>query len=194
MTTHGSHDMIVGACDAGFEPLPGPPFTIPQDILAEIGTGPHPWTVFYTAPADLKHACRVAFRPLAGPKLTAQTCLAVPRPCAPALRPLLSACASGRPNPNPAQAWPWPMPPSRRNTCPRHLQPDDVALCIREPAGRPGSGAPRSSIRAWHGRPGRPCGTRAITADIEHIRPTGAGGLTEPARQSAGTVCLPALC
>jgi hypothetical protein len=44
------HDMIVGACDAGFAPLPGPPFTIPQDILAEIGTGPHAWTVFYTAP------------------------------------------------------------------------------------------------------------------------------------------------
>ena len=42
--------MIVGACDAGFEPLPGPPFTILQDILAEIGTGPHAWTVFYTAP------------------------------------------------------------------------------------------------------------------------------------------------
>ncbi len=116
-------------------------------------------------PADLKHARRVAFRPLAAD--TDSTNL--PRG-APAVRPSPAApaqgCASGRPNPNPAQAWPWPLPPSRRNTCPRHLQPDDVALCNREPADRPGPGAPRSSIRAWHGRPGRPCGTRAITAVI----------------------------
>ena len=71
------HDLILGACaDAGFEPLPGPPFTTPQDTLAEIGTGPAAWTVLYTAAADLMPMRRVAFRPLAG--LTAQTCLAVP--------------------------------------------------------------------------------------------------------------------
>ena len=50
--------MIVGVPDAGFEPLPGPPFTAPQDILAEIGTGPPAWTVFYTAAADLIPAHR----------------------------------------------------------------------------------------------------------------------------------------
>jgi hypothetical protein len=41
--------MIVGVPDAGFEPLPGPPFTAPQDILAEIGTGPPAWTVLAAA-------------------------------------------------------------------------------------------------------------------------------------------------
>jgi DNA-binding transcriptional LysR family regulator len=87
------HDLIVGACaDAGFEPLPGPPFTTPQDTLAEIGTGPPAWTVFYTVAADLMPARRVAFRPLAG--LRAQTFLAVPPgPPGPALRHLLDACA-----------------------------------------------------------------------------------------------------
>jgi DNA-binding transcriptional LysR family regulator len=88
------HDLIVGACaDAGFEPLPGPPFTTPQDTLAEIGAGPPAWTVLYTAAADLLPVRRVAFRPLAG--LTAETCLAVPPgPPGPALRRLLDACAS----------------------------------------------------------------------------------------------------
>src|SRR5438067_1196134 len=88
------HDLILGACaDAGFEPLAGPPFTTPQDALAEIGTGPPTWTVFYAAAADLMPVGRVAFRSLAG--LTAQTCLAVlPGPPAPALRQLLDACAS----------------------------------------------------------------------------------------------------
>jgi hypothetical protein len=71
------HDLILGACaDAGFEPLPGSPFTTAQDALAEIGTGPPTWTVFYAAAADLMPVRRIAFRPPAG--LTAQTCLAVP--------------------------------------------------------------------------------------------------------------------
>jgi DNA-binding transcriptional LysR family regulator len=89
------YDLILAACaDAGFEPLSGPPFTTPQDTLAEIGAGPPTWTVLYTAAADdLMPVRRVAFRPLAG--LTAQTCLAVPPgPPAPALRRLLDACAS----------------------------------------------------------------------------------------------------
>jgi hypothetical protein len=60
----------------GFEPLPGPPFTTPQDTLAETGAGPPAWTVLYTAATDLMPVRRVAFRPLAG--LTVQTCLAVP--------------------------------------------------------------------------------------------------------------------
>jgi DNA-binding transcriptional LysR family regulator len=88
------HDLVLGACaDAGFQPLPGPPFTTPQDALAEIGTGPPTWTVLYTAAAELIPVHRVAFRPLAG--LTAQTCLAVPPgPPGPALRRLLDACAT----------------------------------------------------------------------------------------------------
>jgi hypothetical protein len=84
-------DLIRGACaEAGFEPLPGPPFTTPQDALAETGTGPPAWTVFYTAAADLMPARRVAFRPLAG--LTAPDLPrrpprpAHPRPTAPARR------------------------------------------------------------------------------------------------------------
>jgi DNA-binding transcriptional LysR family regulator len=91
------HDLILSACaDAGFQPLPGPPFTTPQDALAEIGTGPPTWTVLYTAAAELIPAHRVAFRPLAG--LTAQTCLAVPPgPPGPALRGLLDACATASP-------------------------------------------------------------------------------------------------
>ncbi len=91
------HDLILSACAAaGFEPLPGPPFTTPQDALAEIGTGPPTWTVLYTAAADLLPARRVAFRSLAG--LTAQTCLAVPPgPPSPALRHLLAACARPAP-------------------------------------------------------------------------------------------------
>ena len=95
------HNLILGACaDAGFEPLPGPPFTTPQDTLAEIGTGPPAWTVLYTAAADLMPVRRVAFRPLAG--LTAQTCLAVPPgPPGPALRRLLNACASASAIPAP---------------------------------------------------------------------------------------------
>jgi DNA-binding transcriptional LysR family regulator len=95
------HDLILGACaDAGFEPLPGPPFTTTQDTLAEIGTGPPAWTVFYTAAADLMPAHRVGFRPLAG--LTAQTFLAVPPgPPGPALRHLLDACASASAVPAP---------------------------------------------------------------------------------------------
>jgi hypothetical protein len=73
----GFYDLILAACaDAGFEPLSGPPFTTPQDTLAEIGAGPPTWTVLYTAAADLMPVRRVAFRPLVG--LTAQTCLAVP--------------------------------------------------------------------------------------------------------------------
>jgi len=95
------HDLILGACaDAGFDPLPGPPFTTPQDTLAEIGAGPPAWTVLYTAAADLMPVRRVAFRPLAG--LTAQTCLAVPPgPPGPALRHLLNACASASAIPAP---------------------------------------------------------------------------------------------
>src|SRR6266536_2662926 len=94
------HDLILGACaDAGFEPLPGPPFTTPQDTLAEIGTGPPAWTPLYIAAADLMPMRRVAFRPLAG--LTAQTCLVVPPgPPAPGLRHLLDACASANPDSN----------------------------------------------------------------------------------------------
>lgn len=92
------HDLILGACaDAGFQPLPGPPFTTPQDALAEIGTGPPTWTVLYTAAAELIPVRKVAFRPLAG--LTAQTCLAVPPgPPGPALRRLLDACATASPS------------------------------------------------------------------------------------------------
>lgn len=114
-------------------------------------------------PADLMHACgwrSSTFRADTDSTNLPRGAPAVcPSPAAPAQRLRI-----GQPNPNPAQAWPWPMPPSRRNTCPRHLQPDDVAFCNREPASRPGPGAPRSSIRAWNGRSGRPCGTRAITA------------------------------
>jgi hypothetical protein len=82
------HDLILGACaDAGFDPLSRPPFTTPQDTLAEIGTGQPTWTVLYTAAASLMPVHRVAFRPLAG--LTAQTCLAVPPgPPSPALQRL----------------------------------------------------------------------------------------------------------
>jgi DNA-binding transcriptional LysR family regulator len=88
------HDLILDACAAaGFDPLPGPPFTNVQDTLAEIGAGPPTWTVLYTAAAEQVPVRRVAFRPLAG--LTAQTCLAVPPgPPGPALRRLLDACAS----------------------------------------------------------------------------------------------------
>ncbi len=88
------HDLVLSACaDAGFEPLPGPPFTTLQDTLAEIGTGPSTWTVLYTAAAEQVPVRRVAFQPLAG--VTAQTCLAVPpAPPGPALRRLLDACAS----------------------------------------------------------------------------------------------------
>jgi DNA-binding transcriptional LysR family regulator len=88
------HDLVLGACaDAGFEPLPGPPFTTAQDTLAEIGAGPPAWTVLYTAAVGLMPVYRVALRPLAG--LTAQTCLAVPPgPPGPALRHLLAACVS----------------------------------------------------------------------------------------------------
>ena len=71
------HDMILRACaDAGFQPLPGPPSTTPQDALAEIGTGPPTRTVLCTAAAGLILVHRVAFRPLAG--LTVQTCPEVP--------------------------------------------------------------------------------------------------------------------
>lgn len=88
------HALILGACaEAGFEPLPGPPFTTVQDTLAEIGTGPPSWTVLFAAAAEQVQVRRVAFRPLAG--VTAQTCLAVPPgPPGPALRRLLDACAA----------------------------------------------------------------------------------------------------
>jgi len=116
------HDLILGACaDAGFEPLPGPPFTTPQDTLAEIGTGPPTWTVFYTAAVGLMPARRVAFRPLAG--LTAQTCLAVsPGPPIPALRRLLDACASAH-----------PVSPARTATDARNRSRMDVADPAPEP-------------------------------------------------------------
>lgn len=99
------HDLILGACaDAGFEPLPGAPFTTLQDTLAEIGTGPPTWTVLYTAAAEQVPVRRVAFRPLAG--VTAQTCLAAPPgPPSPALRRLLDACASAAGQPGGPLSW-----------------------------------------------------------------------------------------
>jgi DNA-binding transcriptional LysR family regulator len=88
------HDLITRACaDAGFDPVLGPAFTNAQDTLAEIGTGPPSWTVFYASAVEQLPARRIAFRPLAG--LTAHTYLAVPPgPPAPALRLLLHACAA----------------------------------------------------------------------------------------------------
>ncbi len=105
------HDLILGACaDAGFEPLPGPPFTTLQDTLAEIGTGPPTWTVLYSAAAEQVPARRVAFRPLT--ELAAQTCLAVPPgPPSPALRRLLDACASVSPSAPPTRRGGSPSPP-----------------------------------------------------------------------------------
>ena len=44
------HDMIVGACRCRIRAAARSAVHHPQDILAEIGTGPHAWTVFYTAP------------------------------------------------------------------------------------------------------------------------------------------------
>ncbi|TVZ01572.1 LysR family transcriptional regulator [Trebonia kvetii] len=88
----GFRDLIERACiDAGFDPLPGPAFTNPQDTLAEIGTGPPSWTVLYESAAAQLTVRRVAFRPLDG--LTAHTHLAVPPgPPSSTLRLLLRAC------------------------------------------------------------------------------------------------------
>lgn len=90
----GFRDLIERACaDAGFDPLPGPAFTNPQDTLAEICTGPPAWTVLYASAAAQLAVRRVAFRPLDG--LTARTYLAVPPgPPSCTLRLLLRACAT----------------------------------------------------------------------------------------------------
>ncbi|GAB3976651.1 hypothetical protein GCM10029978_064100 [Actinoallomurus acanthiterrae] len=83
------HDLLMRACrDAGFEPMPGTPFTNLQDTMAEIGTGVASWTVLYRAAAHLVSYRRVAVRPLARPSVV--TSLAViPDPPGPALRLLL---------------------------------------------------------------------------------------------------------
>jgi DNA-binding transcriptional LysR family regulator len=86
------HRMITAALrEAGVEPPAGPPFTTLQDTLAEIGSGPASWTVFYHR-AELPAVRRVALRPLEG--LRVVTSLAAP-PGAPSpqVRALLRACA-----------------------------------------------------------------------------------------------------
>jgi DNA-binding transcriptional LysR family regulator len=88
------HDLITEACRAaGFDPLVGPAFTNAQDTLAEIGSGPPSWTVFYESAAKQLPVRRIAYRRLAAP--TAQTFLAVPPGApTPTLRLLLDACAA----------------------------------------------------------------------------------------------------
>ena len=86
------HRMITTALrDAGVDPPAGPPFTTLQDTLAEIGTGPPSWTVFYHR-EELPVVRRVALRPIEG--LTVLSSLAVP-PGVPSaqVRALLRACA-----------------------------------------------------------------------------------------------------
>jgi hypothetical protein len=156
------HDMIVGACHAGFEPLPGPPSTTRKTSSPRSAPDRAPG-LCSTPPRRPDARMRVAFQHLPGRHRQHNLPCGAPAVCASPAAPA-QRLRIGQPNPNPAQAWPWPMPPSRHNTCPRHLQPDDVAFYNREPAGRPGPGAPRSSIRACNGRSGQPCGTRAITA------------------------------
>jgi DNA-binding transcriptional LysR family regulator len=86
------HAMITRALrDAGADPPAGPPFTTLQDTLAEIGTGPPSWTVFYHR-SELPVVRRVALRPLTG--LTLPISLAAPPGVpTPAVRQLLRACA-----------------------------------------------------------------------------------------------------
>ncbi|MDP9863337.1 MULTISPECIES: LysR family transcriptional regulator [Streptosporangium] len=90
------HDLITGACRAaGIDPPPGPPFTSLQETLAEIGTGPPSWTVFYEV-SGLPLAHHVTFRPLAGPAVV--TSLAIrDRPLTAALRHLLTSFGAGAP-------------------------------------------------------------------------------------------------
>ncbi len=86
------HRMITTALrDAGVDPPAGPPFTTLQDTLAEIGTGPPSWTVFYHR-AELPAVRRVALRPLDG--LSVPTSLVVlPGVPSAQVRVLLRACA-----------------------------------------------------------------------------------------------------
>ncbi|WP_219414824.1 LysR family transcriptional regulator [Pseudonocardia nigra] len=86
------HAMVTDALRAaGVAPPPGPPFTTLQDTLAEIGTGPPSWTLFYYRD-QLPVVPRVAFRKLAD--LTVLTSLAAPPGVpSPQLRLLLAACA-----------------------------------------------------------------------------------------------------
>lgn len=97
------HDLIVGACaDAGFQPLHGPPFTTPQDALAEIGTGTaHLDCALHRrrrpdtrAPGGVPPTCRAhsANLPRGGPRP------ARPSPAAPA-----RCLRIGRPDPNQRQ-------------------------------------------------------------------------------------------
>jgi DNA-binding transcriptional LysR family regulator len=86
------HRMITTALrTAGVDPPAGPPFTTLQDTLAEIGTGPPSWTVFYHR-SELPVVRRVALRRLEG--LTVLTSLAAPPGVpSPQVRQLLRACA-----------------------------------------------------------------------------------------------------
>ena len=84
------HDLVLSAFRAaGTEPVPGPPFRGLQETLVEIATGPPSFTVFYEI-STRPPIARLAFRPLAGPRLI--TSLAVPPdPPSLALRHLLTA-------------------------------------------------------------------------------------------------------
>ncbi|GLX27303.1 LysR family transcriptional regulator [Streptomyces lavendulae subsp. lavendulae] len=87
-------DAVTAACRAaGFEPVPGPPFTNDQDTLAAIAAGRHTWTVYYAAQVGIQPAPYVAFRPFTAPAPTVATCLAVrPGPPSRTLIALLDAC------------------------------------------------------------------------------------------------------
>ncbi|MGF1427020.1 LysR family transcriptional regulator [Kitasatospora sp. LaBMicrA B282] len=100
-------DLVLGACrDAGFEPVPGPPYSSLQDTLAALGAGVAGWTVVYAVHADQVRSGRVAFLPVrspgggpgageggAGSALSLPTVLAVPAAALPErVNPLLAAC------------------------------------------------------------------------------------------------------
>ncbi|WP_331738213.1 LysR family transcriptional regulator [Streptomyces sp. NBC_01276] len=87
-------DAVTAACRAaGFEPVPGPPFTNDQDTLAAIAAGRPTWTVYYAAQAAIQPAPGVAFRPFTTPAPTVPTSLAVrPGPPSRDLAALLDAC------------------------------------------------------------------------------------------------------
>jgi DNA-binding transcriptional LysR family regulator len=88
------HDLVMAACRAaGFEPVPGPPVTTPQDTLAAIGTGPPSWTLLFEPAAEAFPTRRVAFRPLA-PPLAATAALAVAPTAPPQVKLLLAACTA----------------------------------------------------------------------------------------------------
>lgn len=87
-------DTVLASCRAaGFEPLPGRPFTTLQDTLVEIGFSADSWTVLHRTTAEIVPTRRVAVRPLDDPGPRIATSLVTAESPGPAARVLLDSCA-----------------------------------------------------------------------------------------------------